>query len=169
MPVTLEDLARDLHRELAANSIDNCHAAACALIREALLDDAFVAEHLPDRMDGQHPREVLYEDPDLGFCICGHVYGDAAESGPHDHGPSWAIYGQAEGTTEMTDWRITKPGTSESASQVEPERTYTLVRGDAHFYSVGAVHSPKRFGPTRLVRVEGANLDTVQRSRIEAA
>jgi hypothetical protein len=24
--------------------------------------------------------------------------------GPHDHGNSWAIYGQALGWTEMTEW-----------------------------------------------------------------
>ena len=169
MTVTLEDLARDLHRELANQPIEACHSAACGLIRTALLDDAFVAKHLPDRKEGEHPREVLYEDPDLGFCICGHVYEGAAESGPHDHGNSWAIYGQASGTTEMTDWRITEPGSGDAASKVVADRVYTLVRGDAHFYGVGAVHSPKRDGATRLIRVEGANLDHVQRSKIEAA
>ncbi len=36
-------------------------------------------------------------------------------------------------------------------------------------YDVGAVHSPQRAGPTKLVRVEGKNLDHVQRSNIKAA
>ena len=169
MGVTLEQLASDLRRELSAQSIEECSAAVCRLIRSALLDDAFVARHLPDRGADEHPRAVLYEDPDLGFCICGHVYEGAAESGPHDHGPSWAIYGQADGTTEMTDWKIVHPGDADAAAKVVPERVYTLVRGDAHFYGVGAVHSPKRVASTRLIRVEGANLDHVQRSKIEAA
>lgn len=169
MSVTLESLSKDLHRELAARPISECHDAVCALISDALRDDAFVARHLPDRKEGEHPREVLYEDPDLGFCICGHVYEGAANSTPHDHGSSWAIYGQAEGTTEMTDWTITHPGSGDTASKVVPERVYTLVRGDAHFYDVGAVHSPRRETTTRLIRVEGANLDHVQRSKIEAA
>ena len=39
------------------------------------------------------PRKVLYEDPELGFCICGHVYEGPAAGSPHDHGPTWAIYG----------------------------------------------------------------------------
>ena len=169
MGVTLEALSADLKRELSAGGIAARYEAVCGLIRNALLDDAFVARHLPDRAEGEHPREVLYEDPELGFCICGHVYEGAAESGPHDHGSSWAIYGQASGTTEMTDWTITEAGSGDTASKVRPERVYTLVRGDAHFYDVGAVHSPKRVDSTRLIRVEGANLDHVQRSKIEAA
>lgn len=169
MGITLAELATDLKRELSTQAIDACHAAVCDLIKVALLDDAFVAEHLPDRAEGEHPRAVLYEDPDLGFCICGHVYEGAAESGPHDHGPSWAIYGQASGSTVMTDWKIAEAGAGDQPAKVVAEREYTLVRGDAHFYGVGAVHSPKRDAPTRLIRVEGANLDHVQRSRIEAA
>ena len=43
-----------------------------------------------------------------GFCICGHVYANEAIGFPHDHGSSWAVYGQASGETEMTDWEILK-------------------------------------------------------------
>ena len=52
---------------------------------------------------------------------------------------------------------------------VEPAKTYVLKPGDSHFYDVGMVHSPKRTGPTKLVRIEGRNLDHVQRSNIKAA
>jgi hypothetical protein len=52
---------------------------------------------------------------------------------------------------------------------VAPERSYVLQPGDAHVYDVGMVHSPKRDGLTKLVRIEGANLDHVKRSNIKAA
>jgi hypothetical protein len=169
MAYTLEQMAKDIRAELSARSAADCSDALCRIVRRALTDDDFVAKHLPDRAEGEHPRAVLYEDPDLGFCICGHVYEGPAESGPHDHGSSWAIYGQAGGVTEMTDWKIVEPGSADNASRAVPERTYELTRGDAHFYDVGAVHSPRRAGSTRLVRVEGANLDHVQRSKIKAA
>src|ERR671910_925436 len=113
--------------------------------------------------------KVLFEDPELGFCVCGHVYEKPAHGAPHDHGSSWAIYGLAVGDTEMTDWRIVRKGEGESPSLVEPERTYVLRPGDAHFYDVGVVHSPKRDGLTKLVRIEGANLDRIKRSNIKAA
>jgi len=169
MSVTIESLANEIREVLANAPIETSADRICAILSKGLLDHALVAEKLPDRAPGQHPREVLYEDPDLGFCICGHVYSGAAESGPHDHGSSWAIYGQADGTTEMTDWRIVDKGDADTPIQVVPTRTYTLQQGDAHFYGVGAVHSPKRVGSTRLIRIEGANLDHVQRSNIEKA
>ena len=40
--------------------------------------------------------------------------------------------------------------------------------GDAHLYDVGAVHSPKREAPVKLIRIEGKNLDHVKRSNIKA-
>ena len=52
---------------------------------------------------------------------------------------------------------------------VEPTTTYVLKPGDAHFYDIGVVHSPKRDGLTRLVRIEGTNLDHIKRSNIKAA
>ena len=169
MPYTLTQMADDLRAELSARPADECAEALCAIVGRALTDPDFVAAHLPDRRPGEPAREVLYEDPELGFCICGHVYEGAAVTGPHDHGSSWAIYGQADGVTEMTDWRIVRRGEADAPSLVEPVRTYRLSPGDAHFYGVGDVHSPKREAPTRLVRVEGANLDRVRRSNIKAA
>jgi hypothetical protein len=38
-----------------------------------------------------------------------------------------------------------------------------------HFYDVGDVHSPNRETVTKLVRIEGANLDRIKRARIKAA
>jgi hypothetical protein len=169
MAYTLSRMADELRAELAARPAEECAEALCGIVGRALGDRAFVAEHLPDRAPGEAVRAVLYEDPELGFCICGHVNQGAAATGPHDHGSSWAIYGQAEGVTEMTDWKIVKAGAEDAPALVEPVRTYTLVPGDAHFYGVGDVHSPKREGATRLIRVEGANLDRVQRSNIKAA
>ena len=68
----------------------------------------------------------------------------------------------------MTDWRIVKKGEDDSPSLVEPVDTYVMEPGDSRFYDIGAVHSPKRVGLTKLVRIEGRNLDRVQRSRIKA-
>ena len=112
---------------------------------------------------------MLYEDTELGFCICGHVYVTAATGEPHDHGSSWAIYGLAEGDTEMVDWRIVKKGEGASPTLVEPEKSYVLRPGDAHFYDVGVIHSPNRDTLTKLVRIEGANLDHIKRSNIKRA
>jgi predicted metal-dependent enzyme (double-stranded beta helix superfamily) len=169
MPYTLTQLAADIREALAGGADRSTMEKVCAHVSRALKDDAFLAAHLKDRAPGTNPREVLYEDPDLGFCICGHVYGSQAIGSPHDHGPSWAIYGQAAGVTEMTDWRIVKRGSGAEPTLVAPERTYLMHPGDAHLYDVGEVHSPKREAPVKLIRIEGENLDRVQRSNIKAA
>jgi hypothetical protein len=69
----------------------------------------------------------------------------------------------------MTDWRVVKQGSGAEPTLVEPARTYLMKPGDAHLYDVGDVHSPKREAPVRLIRIEGQNLDRVQRSKIKAA
>ena len=120
---------------------------------KALLDEEFVAQHLTTEQC--RPRKVLYEDPELGFCICGHVYESAANGAPHDHGSSWAIYGVAKGDTEMTDWRIVRKARAAHRTWSSRSSTYVMKPGDCQVYDVGAVHSPRRAGPTKLVRIEG--------------
>ena len=168
MAYTLTQLAADIRETLKADSGPAAKAKVCGYVSKSLTDQSFIATHLKDRAPGAHPREVLYEDPKLGFCVCGHVYDGPADGKPHDHGSSWAIYGQAVGVTEMTDWRIVEKGGGEEPSLVEPVRTYTMRPGDAHLYDVGAVHSPKRDAPVKLIRIEGRNLDHVKRSNIKA-
>lgn len=164
---TLESLANDIRGALKANPGHAGIEKACSFVKRALLDETFVDEHLKDRKPGEHPREVLYEDDETGFCICGHVYDGEAIGEPHDHGSSWAIYGQAVGQTEMTDWKIVERGTGDKPHLVEAVKSYPMNPGDAHVYDVGDVHSPKRLKPVKLIRIEGANLDHVQRSNIK--
>ena len=166
MPTTLDDLATKIRSALKADPGPKGKQAVCALVSKALLDREFIEQHVTAA--ACKPRKVLYEDPELGFCICGHVYEGPAAGAPHDHGPTWAIYGVASGSTTMTDWRVVKPGRGEATTLVAPANSYEMKPGDSHFYDVGAVHSPNRPGPTKLLRIEGQNLDRVKRSSIKA-
>jgi len=161
MTRTLDELAAACHRILVADAGPDGRRQVCALVRDVLVDEAFVAAHLPD---GAPERKVLYEDPQLGFCILAHVYEGARESAPHDHGPSWAIYGQARGETLMSDWEVVEPPRSGQPGRVRHVRAYRLTPGMAHVYNEGDVHSPRRDGPTRLIRIEGRNMDKVGRA-----
>jgi len=134
-------------------------------LQQALRDPTFLAAHLADKNPPQ--REILYEDPDLGFCICAHIYDGAKAGDPHDHGPTWAIYGQAEGETEMSDWKIVEPPRGDRPGKVEKVRSYRLTPGDAHIYEAGDVHAPLRDGLTKLIRIEGINTDTIKRTLLK--
>ena len=168
MTYSLTQLAADIRETLKVDSSRAAKEKICGYVSKALTDKAFVAAHLKTRGSGAQPRQVLYEDPQLGFFICGHVYMKPAHGEPHDHGSSWAIYGQAVGVTEMTDWRIVEKGSGDKPSLVEAVKSYAMNPGDAHLYDVGAVHSPKRDAPVKLIRIEGKNLDHVKRSNIKA-
>jgi hypothetical protein len=168
MPYTLQQFAADIRATLTADPSAAGRRKVCAHVERALADPEFLATHLKERAPKADPREILYEDAELGFCICGHVYDRPAIGSPHDHGPSWAIYGQAAGATEMTDWRIVERGEGGKPSLVEPVRTYVMQPGDAHFYDIADVHSPRRDAPVKLIRIEGENLDRVKRSNIKA-
>ena len=166
MAHTLEQFSADCRRILETDPGPAGRANVCELVQDVLKDDAFVATHL---VDGGPERTILYEDPKLGFCILAHVYEGAKESNPHDHGPSWAIYGKARGETVMSDWAVLDRPAEGKAGKVRLARSYTLTPGTAHVYNEGDVHSPKRSGPTRLIRIEGRNMDTVRRLPYEKA
>jgi predicted metal-dependent enzyme (double-stranded beta helix superfamily) len=157
---TLEQLAAKMHDILVAEPGPGGREKVRALVEEVLKDDAFVARHLGDDVP---ERKILFEDPQLGFCILAHVYKGARESNPHDHGPTWAIYGQARGETVMNDWALVDPASETKPGKVRHVRSYPLKPGMAHVYNEGDLHSPRREGPTRLIRIEGRNMDKVKR------
>jgi hypothetical protein len=164
MEHTLERFADECRRILKADSGPEGRRKICTLVQEVLKDEKFIATHLGDAVP---ERKVIYEDPELGFCILAHVYKGAKESNPHDHGPSWAIYGQARGETEMSDWELVEPASDGKPGKVRRVRTYTLKPGVAHIYNEGDLHSPRRAGPTRLLRIEGQNMEKVRRLAYE--
>jgi hypothetical protein len=130
-------------------------------------DHDFVAKYLGPEANDE--RRILYEDPDLRFCILAHVYRGAKHSSPHDHGPSWAIYSQVAGITEMTDWRLLQKPANGQPGKVAKVRTYRLTPGTAHLYNEGDLHAPRRDDDTRLIRIEGVDLTNVRRDKYEAA
>ena len=164
MPVTLDALAGECRDILSRDDTPAGREQVAGMIARALHDPDFIAAQFAGEPS---ERKILYEDPALGFCILAHEYRGAKESGPHDHGPSWAIYGQAEGETLMSDFALVEPATPETRGKVRRTRSYALRPGDAHVYNEGDLHAPSRLGPTRLIRVEGVNMDRVKRLKYE--
>lgn len=159
---TLPTFAANVRRLLQETPGPAGREHVTALLQAALQDRTFI----DGLFDSASPeRKVLHEDPELGFCILAHRYTDAKAGPPHDHGTSWAIYGQADGETVMSDWAVVEAATAERPGKVKKLREYTLTPGVAHLYNEGAIHAPSRNGPTRLVRIEGTNLERVARGR----
>jgi hypothetical protein len=165
MSFTLDSFAADVQRILHRDPGPAGREQVRRLVEEALQDKQFIAAHVNDDTP---ERQVIYEDPELGFCVCAHVNRGAREANPHDHGSSWAIYGQAFGETEMSDWQIVEPASEEQPGKVQRARVYSLKPGMAHLYNEGDVHSPKRVAATGLLRIEGKNTAKMKRLAYKA-
>ena len=68
----------------------------------------------------------------------------------------------------MTDYELVTLPADGKPGKARPVRTYKLSPGAAYLYNEGDLHSPRRRGPTRLIRIEGQNMDRVKRARFEA-
>ena len=132
---------------------------------ERLLKDQDAIDNLVPITAGE--RDLLYQDPDLGFCILAHNYPGPKTAPPHDHGPSWAIYAQVRDETKMCEYDLVQQATSGIPGKVAINKTYQMRPGDAHVYDEGVLHSPTRTEPTSLLRIEGTDMSKVIRLRYE--
>lgn len=166
MKYDLDRFIADCRTILARDAGPAGREAVRVQLERLLQNPDFVREYCGE--DVPRGLKVLYEDPKLGFCILAHHYRGARESAPHDHGPYWAIYGQGRGETNMTDWELVEPASEQKPGKVKKKQTYTLKPGMAYLYNEGDLHSPSRAGSTRLIRIEGKNMDNVKRLKFEA-
>ena len=87
-------------------------------LEQLLANKAFVEAYCGEQV----PRglKVLYEDPGLGFQVLAHINDKARVSPPHDHGASWAIYGQATHYTDMIEWEREDDGANPEKAKLKP-------------------------------------------------
>jgi len=135
---------------------------------ERLLNNPdFVEKYCGD--DVERGLKVLYEDPELKFQVLAHINDKARVSPPHDHGASWAIYGQATEYTDMTEWRRSDGGDGPGPASLEPARHYRLEPGHAGIYDIRAIHAIDYPDGARFVRVTGTDLERVPRLKFDLA
>jgi predicted metal-dependent enzyme (double-stranded beta helix superfamily) len=126
-------------------------------------------DFIREQCSEERPRGlfVLYEDPELGFQILAHINDKARVSPPHDHGASWAIYGQATHYTDMTEWEREDDGGDPRHAKLKPVKKYRLMPGHAGIYQDGKIHSIDYPDHARFIRVTGTNLDRIARVRFD--
>lgn len=134
-------------------------------LERLLANPAFIEKYCGD--DVPRGLKTLYEDPELKFQVLAHINDKARVSPPHDHGDSWAIYGQATKYTDMIEWEREDDGTDPGHAQLKPAKKYRLTPGKAGIYQDGRIHSIDYPDYARFVRVTGTNLDRINRIRID--
>ena len=163
---SIEEFGRAANAALKAKPGAAGRSDVCAMLRELLTNKALMDKTFDDSTP---ERKLIYEDPELGFCVLAHSYKGAKGSPPHDHGPSWAIYGQVAGETKMSEWNLVTPAGPDKTGTVTLKKTYSMTPGSAYLYNEGDLHSPSRDGPTQLIRIEGTNMEKVKRFKYQAA
>ena len=129
-------------------------------LSQLLLNPAFVAETFSDAMPPG--KRELYHDPELGFYVLAHVQAGGKTGKPHSHGDSWAVYGNARASTDMTEWRRTNPQSDDHAELVATSK-YSLGPGQTRAYGPNVIHSTAHAQPAWVIRVTGCDLDKMPR------
>lgn len=163
--ITLSEFALMCKSYLEQNEQNVACSKICGFMRKALLNQRFLKHCFGNA--NWTGRKVLYEDDQLGFCILGHINSGLKSVAPHNHGPTWAIYGQAAGQTVMTEWESVLSGQKATVNKVKEIKTYTLNPGDVNYYPAGSIHSVIRREQGRLLRLEGQNIDRVGKQFFE--
>ena len=160
----LFDLSQKCRTWLVRNPGSYGREKIAAYLKQLLIDQDAINNLVPITAG---ERDLLYKDPDLGFCILAHNYSGPKTAPPHDHGPSWAIYAQVRGETEMCEYDLVQQATDNTPGKVVVNKTYQMRPGDAYVYNEGVLHAPIRKVPTRLLRIEGTDMSKVKRLRYE--
>ena len=164
MSYNLDQFISDCRTVLARDPGPSGREEVRVRLERLLGEEEFLRAYCGD--DAPQGLQVLYEDAQLGFQVLAHINDKARVSPPHDHGASWAIYGQATKYTEMTEWERVDNGTGGRA-ELRPTTKYRLNPGQAGIYQDGKIHSIDYPDKARFIRVTGTNLDKINRIRID--
>lgn len=167
MAYTLDAFVKDTQAALKADTGPGGREKVRVLLEKLLTNAEFVDEAVgPKAPTG---TRKLYEDKDLGFVVLAHCNPKPHKSPPHDHGSSWAVYGQAVKYTDMSEYRRVDAGDGAGEAKLEKVKSYRLEPGHAGVYDVKAIHAIDYPEGSRFVRVTGRDLDYVQRLKFDTA
>jgi predicted metal-dependent enzyme (double-stranded beta helix superfamily) len=165
MPYDLDEFIADC-RAILARDAGPAGREEVRVRLEQLLNNADIVRRTCGD-DAPRGLKLLYEDDKLGFQILAHINDKARVSPPHDHGASWAIYGQATKYTDMIEWEREDNGSDAGHAKLTPVKKYRLNPGHAGIYQDGRIHSIDYPDNARFIRVTGTNLDRINRVRFD--
>ena len=160
MAYTLDEFCAETRALLEGQPLPSALAQIADRLARLLSNPDFVAGTFSDDMPPG--RRVLHHDPATDFYVLAHVQAGNKIGKPHSHGASWAVYGNARATTEMTEWRRTNPE-SEPHAVLEAVSKYRLSPGDTKAYGPGVIHSTAHPDKAWVIRVTGTDLDVLPR------
>lgn len=166
MACDLHTICADTRRALQTVPLDTALPAIAGELAELLANPAFVADTFDE--DTPAGKRLLYRDEATGFLVLAHVQPPGKSGAPHDHGASWAVYGNARGRTDMTEYRRIN-GAQEASAVLTPCARYSIQAGQTRAYPSGAIHATAHPELAWVLRITGTDLDTIARYRFRKA
>jgi hypothetical protein len=155
----LQDFYSDARKALLEQPGPDAHEAVRKNLERLLKNEAFVAQYCgPDAKPG---ITTIHRCPDTGYNVLVHIYERGKSGPPHDHGTSWAIYGQAAGHTTMTLWKRVDSGQETGHAELTKDRSFALEPGMAGTFEPSVIHSIEISDGSRFVRVTGTDLNKI--------
>ena len=165
MPYTFEEFCADCNKALKADSGEAGRKAVQAHFNRILAHPDFIEGPL-----GENPpqgRHIIHHDKETDMYVMAHVFYEAGDSVPHDHGPFWVIYGNATGYTDMKEFRRIDDGSKEGHAELEVSRAYRIEAGTSTIFPPGAVHAIDYPANSTFIRLTGGDVESGKNLRFD--
>lgn len=156
---TLDDFNAEVRTALKQEPGPAARQAVRKNLERLLRNEAFIAEQCG--ADAKPGIRVIYRCADTGYNVLVHIYERGKVGPPHDHGDSWAVYGQAAGHTVMTTWRRVDDGREKGHAELTKDKEFRLEPGMAGVFEPGEIHSIEISDGSRFIRITGTDLNKI--------
>lgn len=170
MAYGLTEFCADCRAALREDAGPAGREAVRTALERLIVDDGFLAQQFGD--DAADGMVEIFRDPELGFVVLAYNMDAPRVSPPHDHGRSWAAYGQVAAHTDMTVWqRADDAGDAGHAghAKLTVAKEYRLNPGQAGLYQPGDIHSIDYPAGARFVRITGTDMAVETRQIFDPA
>jgi predicted metal-dependent enzyme (double-stranded beta helix superfamily) len=160
MAYDLEQFCKDGRAALQQGPLETALQTIAADLRKLLANADFVRATFND--ETPVGKRELFHDAATDFYVLAHVQAPGKAGAPHSHGNSWAIYGNARGFTEMTEYKRVNPESEEAVTLAVSDK-YRVSAGESRGYGPGKIHSTAHPEKAWVVRITGTDLDHLPR------
>ena len=172
---TMEQFVEDVRQIFAKTQDPRQQAHEVAQHMKTLLTvSGWLEERLNLPEEGGFGSYALHYDdkyghPGDGFYLMSGVQPPGRDNLPHDHGPTWVVYGVYQGAIEQTKWRWSYPEADRTSPEIKPVESWVQQPGDIAFFLPGEIHQTRCVADDRavVVRLEGQKLAGVIRHRYD--
>ena len=166
MPCDLDSFCTDTRLALQQQPLASALPLIARRLQDLLANEEFVNACFDE--DTPAGKRLLYRDDATGFLVLAHVQPAGKGGAPHDHGASWAVYGNARGRTDMTEYRRVNDA-QQAHAVLMPQAPYSLNSGQTRAYPSGTVHATAHPEKAWVLRITGTDLDEIPRYRFRKA